>query len=114
MNHRESVRPSSAEIYSTDRVMGSGTRKVEAFWCNWVCFERTFSRQRAFNLYRWSQIGSTEYVDALRSNIVLRVGGYVAATIVFRTLVNVTAASGSRVRPASRAVGTREGSSGGV
>ena len=50
----------------------------------------------------------------MRSQIVFRVGGYVAAAIVDRTLVDVAAACGSRVRPASRAVGAREGSSGGV
>jgi len=50
----------------------------------------------------------------MRSKTAFRVGTYVAATIVVRTLVDVLTASGSRIRPASWAVGAREGSSGGV
>jgi len=50
----------------------------------------------------------------MRSKTAFREGTYVTAAIVDRTLVEVLAACGSRVRPASRAVGAHERSSGGV
>jgi hypothetical protein len=72
-------------------------------------------------MHRSSQTGTTTDVDAIvwarlqiRSKITLRKGRYFTVVDVVRTLVDVLAASGPRVRPASRAVGAREGSSGDV
>ena len=50
----------------------------------------------------------------MQSNTTFQVGVYITASIVDQTLVDVLAASSSVVRPASQAVGAREGSSGRV